>query len=63
MKVKVNGNYMEITHKKPSVDWLLGHMKVERDAVLVSINGEICVEEERLREGDDIMVISVVSGG
>ena len=42
---------------------LLGKLGLNREMHVVKLNGEIVVEEERLKDGDVVEVIRVVSGG
>ena len=42
---------------------LLRDLGINRETVLVRKNGEICVEEEKIKEGDDIEIIKTISGG
>ena len=42
---------------------LLEELGVNRETVVVSKNGEITVEEDTLREGDEVEIIRIVSGG
>lgn len=45
------------------VEELLEELGINRETVLVRLNGEICVEEEVLEKGDEVEVIRAVSGG
>ncbi|MFQ5816325.1 MAG: MoaD/ThiS family protein [Candidatus Hydrothermarchaeaceae archaeon] len=42
---------------------LLARIGVNRETVLVRLNGEVAVEEETLRDGDEVEIITAVSGG
>ena len=45
------------------VEALLESLGINRETVLVKKGGMICLEEEPLKEGDHIEIITVVSGG
>lgn len=45
------------------IEDLLRKLKINRETVLVAKNGEISLEEEVLKDGDIIDIISVISGG
>lgn len=63
MKVKVNGKEVELSDREATINGLLKLIEVNREAVLVAVNGEISIEEARLSEGDEVRLVSVVSGG
>jgi sulfur carrier protein len=42
---------------------LLRRLKINPETVVVRKNKEVCIEEERIEEGDYIEIISVISGG
>ena len=42
---------------------LLTKLSINPVTVIVSKNNEIILEDERLKENDDIKIISVISGG
>lgn len=42
---------------------LLEELDINREEVIVFKKGEICVEEEEIREGEEIEILRVVSGG
>jgi thiamine biosynthesis protein ThiS len=63
MIVFVDGRKKEISEKDCRVCDLLEELGVNREAVVTVINGEITVEETELSEGDEIKIISAVSGG
>ncbi len=42
---------------------LLQELGINRATVLVMKNREICVEEERIEEGDEIEILKAISGG
>ncbi len=46
-----------------SIGDLLKNLGINKETVLVAKNGEISLEEEILREGDVVEIISVISGG
>ncbi|MFQ5975626.1 MAG: MoaD/ThiS family protein [Candidatus Hydrothermarchaeales archaeon] len=45
------------------IEDLLRKLKINRETVLVAKNGGISLEEEVLKDGDIIDIISVISGG
>ncbi len=45
------------------VKGLLEHLKLNPDTVLVTRNNELITEEEKLKNGDSIRILSVISGG
>lgn len=62
MKITVNGETIELEDVL-TVNDLIESRRVIREAILVSVNGEIAVEESTLSDGDVVELISVVSGG
>ncbi len=46
-----------------SIGCLLKDLEINRETVLVAKNGEISLEEDVLKEGDVVDIISVISGG
>lgn len=42
---------------------VLDILGINRETVLVKLNGEVVVEEERLKDGDVVEVIAAISGG
>lgn len=46
-----------------SIEELLLELGINRETVLVTKNGEISIEDEILKDGDVIEIISVISGG
>ncbi|MDP6613072.1 MAG: MoaD/ThiS family protein [Candidatus Hydrothermarchaeota archaeon] len=66
MRIKLVLDGKERTIKAGSsstVMHLLQSLGINRETVLVRKNGEICVEEEKIKEGDDIEIIKTISGG
>ena len=53
---------MEIGYEG-SVEGLLKKLEVNPETVIVSRNGELVTEDEKLEKEDDIRIMSVVSGG
>ena len=49
--------------KNASVKVLLEKLKLNPVNILVSINNEICTEQEIIKEKDKVELFSVVSGG
>jgi sulfur carrier protein len=50
-------------NKGNSVKQVLEHLKINPTTVIVSKNNEIVVEDEEVKDGDFLNVISVISGG
>jgi thiamine biosynthesis protein ThiS len=63
MIVFVDGKEREISKNDCRVCDLLEELGVNREAVVTVVNGEITVEEVGLSDGDEIKIISAVSGG
>ena len=64
MKVRYEGKELEIQAKgNYRVQDLLRELKLNPEEVLVSRNGEILPESERLRDEDEVEIIKVISGG
>ena len=63
MKLNVNGKEIELPRGDATVNFLLEALGVNVAAVVVSVNGEISLEETELKEGDIIRLISTVSRG
>lgn len=62
MQIKLNGKEMDVPDGS-TVEDLLVMVNARRDAVITALNNEIVIEESQLVEGDEIKLISVVSGG
>ncbi len=63
MIVFVDGKEKKVLKKDCRVCDLLEELGINREAVVTCVNGEITVEETELSEGDEIKIISAVSGG
>lgn len=46
-----------------TVGELIKKLGLSPEEVLVSVNGELATEDTRLRDGDEVKIISVISGG
>jgi sulfur carrier protein len=46
-----------------AVTHLLRDLGINRETVLIRKNGDICVDEEKIKEGDEIEIIKAISGG
>jgi|TARA_B100000959_G_C14928203_1_gene602421 thiamine biosynthesis protein ThiS len=42
---------------------LLLELGINLDTVIVRLNGQLCIEEERVNKGDKIEIIKAISGG
>ena len=42
---------------------LLKKLEINSETVLVSVGGELVTEEEKLKDSDDVKLLSVISGG
>jgi sulfur carrier protein len=49
--------------KDARIDDLLEKLEINRETVLVRLNSKVCVEEEALREGDEVEIVKAISGG
>ncbi|RLF61187.1 MAG: thiamine S protein [Thermoplasmata archaeon] len=49
--------------KNMKISRLLEELDINREEVIVFKKGEICVEEEEIRKGEEIEILKVVSGG
>jgi thiamine biosynthesis protein ThiS len=63
MIIKVNEKKIDIPEGTPTINDLLKTMGINRETVVVALNGEISIEETGLSEGDEVKLISAVSGG
>jgi thiamine biosynthesis protein ThiS len=63
MKIKLNGEEITPPENIKSIKDLLKSIDINLGSVLVTLNGEISIEEESLKEGDELHLISAVSGG
>lgn len=66
MKVTVKRHFnrrsLELKDETNLVE-LLEKLKVNRETVIVCIRGKIVADDERLKDGDEIEILSVISGG
>lgn len=46
-----------------SINDLLRKLRINRETIIVMRNGEICVEEEELKDGDTVEILRAISGG
>ena len=64
VKVLREGSLRDVRLREGAkVDDLLEELGVNRETVLVRLNNKVCVEEETLREGDEVEIIRAISGG
>lgn len=64
VKVVLEGRRKAVTvGEGAKIDELLEKLGINRETVLVSLNGEIFVEEETLGEGNEVEIIRAISGG
>ncbi len=64
VKVVGEGKARRLTlASRATVSDLLGQLEQNRETVVVRLNGRIIAEEERLRSGDRLEVLPVVTGG
>jgi thiamine biosynthesis protein ThiS len=49
--------------EKSTVEELLERLGIERETVVVKINDKISPESERLSDGDEVLIIPIVTGG
>lgn len=67
MKIKA---YLEREEKEveaslntPTIKELLKQLKINPVTVIVTVNNEVCTEEEKISSKDKIKILSVISGG
>ena len=60
MKIKIDGKKFKSGRK---ISEILRDVKVNRETVIVARNGTITPESEKVRNGDVLEVITVISGG
>ena len=58
-----NKNYSVDFDGIPSVLELLKKLKINPVTVIVSRNSELILEDEKLKDNDEIKILSVISGG
>jgi thiamine biosynthesis protein ThiS len=46
-----------------TVNQMLKHLKLLPESVLVVCNGQLIAEDQKLQPGDEVKIVSVVSGG
>jgi len=64
MKVVVNNQEKEVSIKEEiTINELLKKLNLNRESVVVIVNGEIRVEEEKISNNDEVKIISAISGG
>ncbi|MDP3916891.1 MAG: MoaD/ThiS family protein [Nanoarchaeota archaeon] len=54
---------VETSINNPTIKSLLEELKINPVTVIVTINGEVCTEEEKICSKDKVNILSVVSGG
>ncbi len=57
------GTAQEINTNSPDVKTLLLELKINSQTVLVARNSQILLPTDTLKEGDEILLLSVISGG
>ena len=62
MRVTVDGVEMDLK-TGATIHEVLNLLNLNREGVVVSVNGEIVIEEKRLEKGDSVRFIPAVSGG
>ena len=60
---KENKNIEMEINKSAAVKDMLNRLKINPVTVLVSRGNELITEEEKLKDKDDIRILSVISGG
>jgi thiamine biosynthesis protein ThiS len=63
MNITLNGSNVKVPENRATVNDLLILIDVNREEVVVALNGFISIEEEALTEGDEVKLIKAVSGG
>lgn len=66
MKIFLNGREL-LVHDKTTIDELLKNLKTDKLKTVIQLSGEILRQESistrKLKEGDEIEIISFVGGG
>ena len=61
--------YIQKTQKKKEMNFkgsvlkLLQNLKINPETVIVTANGTLVTEEDKLKDSDDVEILQVVSGG
>ncbi|WP_010281292.1 sulfur carrier protein ThiS [Bacillus timonensis] len=67
MRIRLNGEQVDIPEEVNSVEKLLAHFKLENRIAIVEINEEIIKKEDyktiKLANGDVIEIVQFVGGG
>ncbi len=64
IEVSYRGKKKNLKIKNTStIEEVLENLGINREAVIVSKNGEIVPEDERIKNGDKLKIMDVVSGG
>ncbi|MGD6834102.1 sulfur carrier protein ThiS [Sutcliffiella halmapala] len=67
MKIRINGDHVEIPNEVTNVAELLSHFQLDQKVVIVEKNKEILQKElhaaETVAEGDQLELVHFVGGG
>ncbi|MFH0889623.1 MAG: sulfur carrier protein ThiS [Candidatus Aenigmatarchaeota archaeon] len=65
MKIEVvwSGTTKKVETKSRTIESLLKELGINSETVIVSVNGEIVPESQKIRKNDRIEILKVVSGG
>lgn len=63
IKNEKDGTTLKVDSSARDIKSLLEELKVNSETVLVARNSEILLPDEPLKEGDEILLLSVISGG
>ncbi len=64
VEIKGRGEQREVEMDSGATVWdLLKELKISRETVVVFMDGRVVPEEEQLREGAQITILPVVTGG
>ncbi len=63
VKIEKTGKTVKFKKNFKKATDLLKELKISPDSVLIVKNGDVILAEEELKIGDEVVLLSVVSGG